>query len=40
VKNRWRIVHGYLQGQAMNTIGPASDTGPMLDVRLLAAADQ
>lgn len=40
VENRWRIVHGYLQGQPMNTIGPTSDTGPMLDVRLLAAADE
>lgn len=29
-ENRWRIVHGYLNGQQMETIGPDSPTGPML----------
>lgn len=28
--NRWRIVHGYLEGASMSTIGPDSATGPML----------
>ncbi len=32
--NRWRVVHGYLSGADMTTIGPDSPTGPML-----AAAD-
>lgn len=29
--NRWRIIHGYLNGAAMSSISPNSDTGPMLD---------
>ena len=29
-ENRWRIVHGYLNGQSMQDIGPDSPTGPML----------
>jgi len=28
--NKWRIVHGYLEGEPMANIGPHSPTGPML----------
>jgi hypothetical protein len=28
--NRWRIVNAYLSSTEMNTVGPESDTGPML----------
>ncbi|MGI5879160.1 MAG: BglII/BstYI family type II restriction endonuclease [Syntrophomonadaceae bacterium] len=31
-KNKWRIVHGYLNGVDMRSIGPDSDTGPMLAI--------
>lgn len=30
-ENRWRIVHAHENGQAMNTVSAASDTGPMFD---------
>lgn len=27
--NRWRIVHGYINGTSLKNIGPESETGPM-----------
>jgi hypothetical protein len=39
VLNRWRIVHGYLNGVPMSDIGPHSPTGPTLDPALLVVAD-
>jgi hypothetical protein len=29
--NRWRIINGYVSGAAISSIGPESETGPMLD---------
>lgn len=37
VMNRWRIVHGYLNGIQMSNIGPASPTGPTLQPDALVA---
>lgn len=37
VENRWRIVHGYLNGVPMNQIGFHSPTGPMLNPDELVA---
>lgn len=39
VLNRWRIVHGFLSGVPMSSIGPHSPTGPTLDPALLAVED-
>lgn len=39
VLNRWRIVHGFLSGVAMEEIGPDSPTGPTLDPALLDVED-
>ncbi|WP_422909955.1 BglII/BstYI family type II restriction endonuclease [Pseudomonas sp. MAC6] len=40
IENRWRIVHGYLNGIPMEEIGPHSDTGPLLQAALVADASE
>jgi hypothetical protein len=30
-ENRWRVINGYMQGNAMAKIGPSSEVGPMLE---------
>lgn len=37
VMNRWRIIHGYLNGIQMSNIGPHSPTGPTLTPDALTA---